>query len=90
MNCVAIALFLANNQKLAANFGTILMDDPTQSMDRVHKAALAKLISKLSGEKQVVVATQDTEFKELLTTECEEVKEFTFGEWSSDGPSISA
>ncbi len=90
MNCVAIALFLANNQKLAANFGTILMDDPTQSMDRVHKAALAKLISKLSGEKQVVVATQDTEFTDLLVAECGEVKKYNFGEWSSDGPSISA
>jgi len=90
MNCVAIALFLANNQKLAANFGTILMDDPTQSMDRVHKAALAKLISKLSSEKQVVVATQDTEFRDLLVVECKGVKEYTFGEWSADGPVISA
>ena len=32
MNCVAIALFLANNQKLAANFGTVLMDDPSQKL----------------------------------------------------------
>ncbi len=88
MNCVAIALFLANNQKLAANFGTVLMDDPSQSLDPDHKEALAKLVAKLAEDKQVVIATQDTEFKEFLTRECGRIRSYDFGTWSSDGPSI--
>lgn len=87
MNCVAIALFLANNQKMATDFGTVLMDDPTQSMDPDHKRALATIIGKLAEDKQVIIATQDKEFKEFLTRECDQMETFDFGAWSSDGPS---
>ena len=88
MNCVAIALFLANNQKLAANFGTVLMDDPTQSMDPDHKKALAKLVATLCEDKQIIIATQDTEFKDFVAKECGRVRTYSFGTWSSDGPLI--
>jgi DNA repair exonuclease SbcCD ATPase subunit len=63
MNIVALSLFLSNNTKMAGNLALVVMDDPAQSMDREHKEALAKTICDLSMNKQMIIATQDSELK---------------------------
>jgi DNA repair exonuclease SbcCD ATPase subunit len=90
MNAVALSLFLSMATKMPSNVGLILLDDPTQSMDLPHKEALAKLISEISIEKQVFVATQDREFQESLK-KClpeDQARTYNFKEWRSEGPQI--
>jgi DNA repair exonuclease SbcCD ATPase subunit len=67
------------------------MDDPTQSMDREHKEALAKVIHSLSQSKQVVVATQDSELSDVLNDTCKErVHSYEINSWTIDGPIMAA
>ncbi len=89
MNSAAIALFLANNEKLAQNFGTVLMDDPTQSMDTEHKEALSKLISELSKTRQVIVSTEDREFYDIIVKYCKTAKIYSFDGWTTKGPKVA-
>jgi DNA repair exonuclease SbcCD ATPase subunit len=56
-NCAAIAIFLAVNQHLSKTLETILLDDPSQSMDPDHKERLAQTLA--SSTRQVIVATED-------------------------------
>jgi DNA repair exonuclease SbcCD ATPase subunit len=90
MNAVALSLFLSMATKMPSNAGFILLDDPTQSMDLPHKEALAKLISEISSEKQVFIATQDGEFQESLRKHLPEAKTrtYNFKEWRPEGPQI--
>ena len=87
-NAAAISLFLANNEKLGEKFGTVLMDDPTQSMDSKHKESLSEVISELSKAKQVIVATEDKEFHDFLLKKCDSIKVLSFSGWSSKGPKL--
>jgi len=90
MNAVALSLFLSMATKMPSNVGLILLDDPTQSMDLPHKEALAKLISEISSEKQVFVATQDREFQESLKKHLpkNEARTYNFKEWRPEGLQI--
>ncbi len=89
MNSVAISLFLASNEKMQSNFETIMIDDPTQGMDSAHKEALASIVSSLGEAKQVLIASQDEDFREALSRYCGRFTVLEFGQWSADGPSIS-
>jgi exonuclease SbcC len=91
MNAVALSLFLSMSTRLQSNLGIILLDDPSQSMDNVHKEALSKLLKDILQEKQLIVSTQDTEFEKHLeklmpTTE---TMIYKLSEWSTIGPEIS-
>jgi DNA repair exonuclease SbcCD ATPase subunit len=63
-NAAAIALFLAVNQHLSRKLETIILDDPSQSMDLEHKKRLAQTLS--ASPRQVIVATEDPELYVLL------------------------
>ena len=91
MNAVALSLFLSMSTRLQSNFGLILLDDPSQSMDKAHKEALSKLLSEILEERQIFVATQDTEFEQCLEKALDKVKTkiYELREWSTKGPEIS-
>jgi len=91
MNAVALSLFLSMSSRLESSLGLILLDDPSQSMDRAHKEALSKLLSEILEDKQVFVATQDTEFEEWLEKSLGKTKTkiYEFQEWDTRGPKIS-
>lgn len=91
MNAVALSLFLSMTTRLPSNLGLILLDDPSQSMDRTHKEALSKLLSQILEEKQVLVATQDTEFEQTMQRVFPKDKAliYNFKEWSLEGPKIT-
>lgn len=91
MNAVALSLFLSMATRLPSNLGLILLDDPSQSMDRTHKEALSKLLSQILEEKQVLVATQDIEFEQTMQRLFPKDKAliYNFKEWGLEGPKIS-
>ena len=66
INIVSLALFLAISKKFPTTLKLVILDDPVQSMDSMHKEALATIMDKLATEKQAIIATQDKEFKEQL------------------------
>jgi DNA repair exonuclease SbcCD ATPase subunit len=63
-NCAAIAIFLAVNQHLSKNLETVLLDDPSQSMDPDHKKRLAQALA--GNNRQVIVATEDPQMFSFL------------------------
>jgi len=91
MNAVALSLFLSMSMRLQSNLGLILLDDPSQSMDKVHKEALSKLLGEILEERQILVATQDTEFKQCLGKSLNKAKTkiYELQEWNTKGPEIS-
>jgi DNA repair exonuclease SbcCD ATPase subunit len=66
MNCAALSVYLALASGLEHNLGFVLLDDPSQSLDVEHKRALARLLSQSGADVQLLVATQDEEFGEML------------------------
>jgi DNA repair exonuclease SbcCD ATPase subunit len=69
MNCVALSVYLALAGTLTHNLGFVVLDDPSQSLDADHKAALAHLLKEIVPAVQLVVGTQDVELHEFLTKE---------------------
>lgn len=90
MNAVALSLFLSMSTRLPSDLGLILLDDPSQSMDVIHKEAFSRLLSEISNERQIIVATQDEAFKQSLEKSFDKTKaricELT--EWDAQGPKI--
>lgn len=92
MNAVALSLFLSMSTRLQSNLGLVLLDDPSQSMDNAHKDALSKLLNEISGEKQTLVATQDTELKQNMEKSITKANIIIYklSEWDTEGPEISS
>jgi DNA repair exonuclease SbcCD ATPase subunit len=92
MNAVALSLFLSMSTRLQSNLGLILLDDPSQSMDKAHKDALSKLLGEILVERQVFVATQDTEFEQCLEKSLDKAKAkiCEIERWDTKGPEISS
>lgn len=83
MNCVALSLYLALATRLDHNLGFIILDDPSQSLDEDHKEALASALTHLRAHLQLVVATQDEQFAQMLTRSWgDECREFSLS-WTS-------
>ncbi len=89
MNAAALALFLAKNEKVAGEASTILLDDPTQSMDEAHKTAVCKSVTGLLKERQVILATQDEDVKRLTQDAPKGARIYEFSDWTVKGPTIS-
>jgi exonuclease SbcC len=66
MNCVALSVYLALATQLQHNLGFVILDDPSQNLDTVHKQALVGILSRLAPQLQVLVGTQDSELDELI------------------------
>ncbi len=66
MNCVALSLYLALSKTLPHNLGFIILDDPSQNLDREHKESLSKLLLEIMGNVQLIIASHDTEVQTTL------------------------
>lgn len=92
MNCLALSIFLAlsNAATETTPFGFVMFDDPSQSLGAHHKRQLAELVNQVAQDKQVIVATMDSEFRDLLSRTVTRAKKvYSFGEWSpNDGPAL--
>lgn len=89
INLVGIALFFANSSKAAGEARIALLDDPSQSLDSAHKRALTRALERVTEDRQVILATQDEELRnEIDKVFHEKAHSFTFGAWSTDGPTV--
>ncbi len=85
MNAVALAVCFALSTILKLRFGFLILDDPAQTLDSDHKAALADVLLELGKRKQIVIATQDEELLKLLSKE-PFTEVLSFPSWSVEGP----
>jgi DNA repair exonuclease SbcCD ATPase subunit len=85
-NCAAIAIFLAVNQHLSEKLETIILDNPSQSMDPEHKIRLAQALATIP--RQVIIATEDPQMFEFLVDVFETPIVHQLGSWTVDGASL--
>jgi ABC-type lipoprotein export system ATPase subunit len=90
MNVAAIAIFLANYEKMISEFRCLLIDDPTQSMDPQHKKALSNVIMELAKSNQIILATEDGELVKSLTSASKEIDVKNLKDWTIKGPLVDA
>lgn len=89
MNCVALSVFFALTRALPVKLGFIILDDPSQNLDQEHKQALAEIISSISSERQVFIATQDMEFQDFLKEKHKDAEFYEFVGWDISGPKFN-
>jgi DNA repair exonuclease SbcCD ATPase subunit len=89
-NSAALSIFMSNCKQQAGELPLMIFDDPTQNMDTSHKESFAKLVSTLTPGFQIIIATEDDEVRELLEKNCEGLKAYELGEWTTEGPQIMA
>ena len=85
-NCAAIAIFLAVNQHLSKKLETIILDDPSQSMDPERKQRLAHTLATIP--RQVIVATEDPQMFEFLADAFETPTVHRLAPWSEGGAAL--
>jgi len=66
-NALAVSLFLSLNLALPAPMlDAVILDDPLQSLDRVHLLGMVDVLRRTTPYRQVVVATHDTSLGQLI------------------------
>ncbi len=91
MNAVALSLFLANNEKLAGNLPLLIFDDPSQNLDAIHRKAFANLLKNLAENRQIILATQDENLKDEVSSSIEkDMQLLSFLAWSTEGPEVAS
>jgi len=90
MNCVALSIYFALSKVLPHNFGVIIMDDPTQSLDGDHKKTLVTILKEVVSYAQLLISTQDEEFQRLLKPDFASQQRhiYSFANWDEHGPQI--
>lgn len=85
---VALAFFLAE-ARLRGDQSTIVFDDPSTSLDHLHRRKMAQHLVRLSTTRPVVVLTHDAVFLTTLLSEIAEQKataKIQTVEWRDGGP----
>lgn len=85
-NCAAIAIFLAVNEHLSNTLETVILDDPSQSMDPDHMQRLAETLA--ASPRQVVVATEDPQMYEFLRDSFDAPKIYELSPWTTKGTKL--
>jgi DNA repair exonuclease SbcCD ATPase subunit len=92
LNALALSIFLglASADGGQGAFGFVMLDDPSQSLGSEHKKALVEILDTVSRDKQIVLATMDVEFRDLLLRGLTRSKqEYVFASWSvANGPTL--
>ncbi len=69
VTATAIGLFFAFSDAKTHNLDLLYVDDPTQNLDQPCKEAMAKVVTEIAKQRQVVVSTQDEDFVSFLESE---------------------
>lgn len=91
MNCAALSIFLSFSSLLDRKSRFLILDDPSQSLDKEHKKYLVKVLSDVALENQVIIATQDSELEEEIEKGFKPKGGYTslsYEGWDKDGPTI--
>jgi len=84
-NVAAVAIFLAMADQLPHNLNVLMMDDPSQSMDLAHTQAMAQFLAEEAKDKQVIIATEDTVFAEMILKAYENPLHYALKPWTTEG-----
>ena len=87
-NVAAVAVFLAVAEILEHNFTVLMMDDPTQSMDPEHQRAMASFMAEEARSRQVLVATEDPAFTDLILSASAKARRYELEPWTTDGTRV--
>jgi DNA repair exonuclease SbcCD ATPase subunit len=92
INCAALSIFLAlaSLEEMEHNIGFIVLDDPSQCLDPVHKDRLANVLNHVLENKQLIIATSEDTFGLKLQNMLVKMKKiYRMGNWSAEkGPEI--
>ena len=69
VTATAIGLFFAFSDAETHNLDLLYVDDPTQNLDVSCKEAMAKVVTKIAKQRQVIVSTHDEDFVSYLESE---------------------
>jgi DNA repair exonuclease SbcCD ATPase subunit len=63
INCAALSIFLAlaSSVQISHQLGIVILDDPSQSLDKTSKKNLCTVLTRLCDSRQVIMATADGE-----------------------------
>jgi DNA repair protein SbcC/Rad50 len=89
LNIAALSIFVSNSKLMSGELPLIILDDPTQNMDSVHKEAFAGFVSGLKEDFQVVIATEDDETRDYLLQSCTDATCNEIHGWDTEGPILS-
>lgn len=87
-NVAAVAIFLAMADYLPHNLDVLMIDDPTQSMDPEHRQAMAQFLAEKAKERQVVIATEDPAFAEMILQASEKPLHYALKPWTTEGVTV--
>ena len=94
INCAALSIFLglATREDLTHNMGFMVLDDPSQNLDIVHKERLANILNRVLEKKQLVIATSEDDFAAHLNSKLTKQKKvYQLSRWTEErGPEIQA
>lgn len=92
LNALALSIFAGLGEANLRDipFQSIIFDDPSQSMGSHHKRKLAELANVIAENRQVIISTVDSEFRDLLDKHITRpVKTIKFESWDPDnGPEL--
>lgn len=92
LNCLALSLFLGLAEATGEDhrFAFLLLDDPTQSLGLEMKRELAAVLEEVADRRGLVIATPDTEFRDLLVKGITKNKaSYNFASWNKEnGPEV--
>lgn len=88
LNCAGLSIFLGLGvaQELSHDFGFIILDDPSQSLDRPHEENLVGILNSMPDDKQIFVSTSESDFANLILMKIlRKKKRYKFDPWSDIG-----
>ncbi len=89
INCAALSIFLAlaSSSLLEHHLDFILLDDPSQHMDEGHKQKLSHVLAQVQQERQLVIATAEPDFLQMLEAALPSPQIFRIQQWNAQkGP----
>ena len=88
MNCAALAIFLSLARTSTTGVDFVMLDDPSQNLDKVHTRNLSDLLAQFAKDRQVIISSQDENLIGDMNSSLKKNVEFTeihFHEWTKDG-----
>lgn len=91
LNSLALAVFLAMSMEDAYthNLDLLIIDDPSQNLDRPHMMALQGILGEVAKGRNLIIASHDPEFQTILDEAhgSAEARKYRFGQYDpSNGP----
>jgi DNA repair exonuclease SbcCD ATPase subunit len=93
INCAALSIFLAlaGSAQISHRLGIVILDDPSQSLDKACKKNLCMVLAGLCDSRQVIVATADEELRSVVSDIPKNKVSYKVKDWTpSGGPILEA